>query len=1281
MIRALILITLLLACGSPAHATPILLDGFEGEDGASGTAKDCFGWSDTGTDSTIALITQGGGDHTHNATNGGDASSQRAYKLAPATGVAAYLRRATNIGSYARLAVGAALHLGTAPSSGNVRGALGLVLADATLGCNARLNSSSTLDLYYANTLLGTGATVLYEKSCTTQVLQGCSGSGCPTGDSCAASCASGGTGCFHPTVEVSEDNQTAESAACELWVGGHRDVTATVSVVTQPIVNVQFGASDTATGTYTAWIDDVVLDPSGRTGPGYLVRSVPASDGTTLQWGVNSCTAHYGCTNDYGTGSYTFDSSSQVKSQKAQSDDIASFTPAPSWTCAGCTVTGVDFVFYGATASGGSSYVPRVIPMSCPTPSTCTLGTTSPTFSLSANTTNRELFRYFAPRGATSAWGKTSLAQMGLRLVMGAADAFTQIRALIAYTHIRRPDAPLPITLADHNKGSEDGKIVLYGIGDSVTSYETTLASVCSGGSGSGTTICSQEDYCDWATTGDKPQGGCLGSSAAEKNAGCQTCANRRGEFNSGAGYACGPNNQNDNNQVPSKPTCDLCGANDGATTAGCCTTMGCLGGLTNCCDGDKSVSCSTDSQCLLGNCSTCSNVDCTSQTPADTCVDACPDTATSVGTCPVGRTTWVEWLSETTGADVIAACGHGGETSTAAAANFSSVLDGAYWGCQLVRGSGQCLCASSADCDGGTCSGNRCTSGAKSSCTAATECGPTYFICATAPPDIIIDMHGFNDILFATLSAPTCTGPYASISSLSDSGKLCHPASRTLCLKKSDCSGVAADADCWGFRTGAGYTDRYCGAEGVSGFEPWIRGNCTSWLPLCNTSAECPLAGMTCFSPDGTAALNQPTWARQEGFCGCTADAQCLAGYKCAGFAASISECATDGSLTCLCRKSCTDDAGCGGVTGACANRGDGTLVCKGACDAPSDSQTCSTDADCARSLQDLILATYPNVQRDWTGVCTGGKCHCTGPPLCAGACQRGKCQQTLTTCSTDADCLDAPVCGRQHAQAYSSYGHTYALGQYQLMQQTIDNLGESTPPLLYISTLPDLKTATCGLARPDGPGYISGLATHVTHTMRSVDPRRAFARASRAATHTDDVHLDAFGGSLVGDAISEQVNAVRTCAHGMCLGPGETEGLSCGATADCAGGRTCTFGSWASPQRYCRNNDGTWPTSGCVEDPTACACTDGSGCSVTQSCALRPCTCDCRTDAECINWFGSGTKCCSGACVTTASCGSGTSACQTAYGAGFACTSGVCKNGAADACPAGGDACNAE
>ncbi len=1277
--RALAVLLALLVAPASVWGVDLFLSGGDVVDTASGTGTDSLDFDEEGTaneDEDIRVQTA----LRHKTSNGGHDSSQFTFRVDAASGEAAYYRLLTNASCTAastpfacctgsktgscpttisgtRLCVGWNLHVGASPPSGDrrhveIRYDSDLDGAPDASGCIATLQNDrdivvSVVDTSAPNTF-GTAAVVTGERHCSDNALTSCTqNSECASG-SCLTCDTANGTGCYFAGLELCETHFGA-TMACDLWVNGRRVVSGGSGkpVVPQgPIQDVWIGATGTESETLPAYFDDVVLNNSDRARLGFVARTVPSDDGDVVAWGVAGCStgAEYACIDDYNVSSFLLgtDETTTNKKNKAETFDGTS----PDVSVGSLTVSSVESVLVGQPGTSSTvRYLTHEL-LVCPTPTTC--ANTSPvTFLVEPLTaTSRVLSRVLAttsPVVGAPTWNNANLPALGVRYATTnqypGGGVFIDIEAALHYIRAVRPDAPQRVTLRDQNKGPDDGKVMIASFGDSTNAGTQSLQ--CQGGVGAGT-LCAFQDYCPNVNdeTRDHPTGGCLGVDAV-----CQTCQLRRLEFNGGAGYPCGPNNDS--------ATCNL------GTCAGE-STGGCGDGLDGTCSGDDSVLCSCDSDCNLGNCDTCSNANCASQTPASTCVDSCPG-----GECPTARAGWGDYIAS--GADGVVRCGVGGISSLtlASASYWPKLIELAQVDCVLVAGTatGVCRCGTNADCDGttgggtcaaGTCSGgactydatvsctvnadcNRCTAGdpQRVECTAANSC-QTPYLCDLPNADYISLLIGYNDLTGG--HAPRCQTWEAAAVAVCADDCVDMP-----CAGDADCSVVSSASKCYG--------EFFTGTDNVGCYSKLgiLTPSCTMSNAPCKVSGDCPIAGQSCLGGN----LGDAHLPGTFGICTCTIGAgECPLGHICKNGAASSGEG--------FCWKTCTVNGDCG-TNGICAAGG----YCQGICSCPEDAcpgakcqtggTTCDNDIDC---LPNVVLGQGQSAGYTWTfsPSCDlgTGKCKCTGPNRCR----------------------TYPDCQKQYAEQARVQGHWFTLQWIQSMQDQVAALSESDGrPLILVNTLPGLGLESynqqpareCTLLRTDGEQLLAKIAGHLLadpgRFPHVVDARRAGHRLPRTVAFTDDVHFTPRLSEVVGGANTTYLDSLNTCG----VGARET----------------------AAPQRYCRHTDDRWKTcaggsnagKSCAVDGdcpsstcsvAAAPCTTSADCTGTQTCQLRSCVCACGHTNECVNWFGSGHSCVSGTCQK-----SGTDSCA-AVGSGT-CSSGVCSSGCPDS--ASGDACRVE
>ena len=1183
----------------------------------------------------------GTGNCEHNGTNGGDPTvngSLFTFFANPGSGQNCYLSLRTPVRPLAKaqLAAGFNLRVVTPPT---VARTIYQVQEDLNgdgigdqVGCFLKLNPDRTLSVYYRTTatLYGTSGEKVQVNSCgagaglPADPLTPCTvGSDCPSG--VCGSCSSTGAGCFWGAIEVVQTNSpstTGDRVFCDLWFGGRH----TINVGSKPIpsgalaliADAKLGLTDAEASSALLYVDDYVLDDSTRAHIGYVSRTVPAADGPTNQWNGTS-SARYANVNDYGTGAAVYDGALLQTSKVSRAAQFSAMAPAVD--PGALRAIAVESVILGSTSSTAGTRQLRQNLLICDSTSSCSAVSLNHLFTLATDTSDHLLDAFVqttTPTGA--AWSASSLARAGLELATTAATTYTSgartnVGAVALYVRVERPDAPLKITAKDHNLGKtctcatdadcgaganpgdckkqrcgqigarssctqdsdcaagqtcadDDGLLTVYGIGDSTAG--ATVSSTCQGGTQAGVP-CSEPDYCSRYDTKDRPTGGC-----GAVNAMCQTCAGggsstnggRQLDFNRGVGYACGPNNGGQ--------TCNL----------GSCTAT-CDSGVGSCCTGDTTVTCSASADCDLGLCDTCTNADCTSQTPQSTCIASCPgDAARNIapGLCPTARAAWPDLLEGKMGADVIARCGQGSETTIGLrTVRWPGLIIGReaqLQTCFAIVGHGRCACTPNgpnvADCGAsGVCTNGVCTSGlgTRTICTLSSACA-TGRVCALPPPDYLLVAEHINDTSSAAFS-PSCTGWESG--RLLAPGEICDfcntgdPNRGPTCLQDADCtgfSGYPADSQCIGRVSGLwteGCADNILNAVALdTGATQISLGLCLERASKCRTDLNCPTYGGLSQTCDGGSA----TGLRAAGVCTCSQDSNCAGGFKCVG---------ASGHKTC--RQACASDAACGTGTppGGCvtvsAALHDGattTTVCGGRCTCPSDARSCSTDRECYSGIESFPPQTVSiRVQ----GTCVAGKCTCTG----------------YNTCENE------PTCRPQFATWQGGHGHFLALDNFRAMQAMIANFNDPTPPHAVFATHPEANYTpaeeSCGFLWTD-KAYLGKVAGHLLADAATfpyvVDLRGIAAGGLWQTARVDPAHLNPSGADAAyAQPFADYLNALNVCATGS---------------------RTTS-----KAQPYCQATaTGTY---------TSTACASGSSCGLGQVCVAKPCT----TNGDCNSGTG--------------------------------------------------------
>lgn len=642
-----------------------------------------------------------------------------------------------------------------------------------------------------------------------------------------------------------------------------------------------------------------------------------------------------------------------------------------------------------------------------------------------------------------------------------------------------------------------------------------------------------------------------------------------------------------------------------------------------TGLCSANTAVPCAIDADCnnLGGSCETTA-----------TCVEACPG-----GSCP-GHGGWGANVQGLIAADIILVCSVGGETSQYNVSNRLLItMQGEDGYCSAIQGTGQCGCTSGADCDSGTCTSGRCVGGADGACqdnlgcktcTLDSHCGTGAYCregrcaCRFPPVDALAMLEGVNDTL--EVPAAECNEVDAVRAPLYDNGGLCDACASTPCINDTTCtSAIGQGSWCAGYNATVGPDDPcVANSTGVQ---------CTAAITPCRVSSDCP-AGLS-----QTCSVNLPTAVGKPGRCQCAADGNCPAGYTCEGS---------------ICRNDCTTaDSQCvtqgTPFTGVCDTAAD---ACKGRCTCPCEATPCTTAADC-----EIRTGIVNPLGPTWTnrGECVAGRCRGCGFALCVN------------------DPSTAYTRSQTIPQAMSRH---FGL-QYQTAQAAADLFGGSDGgPLIIAGMHPRYygnKDEGCGPFTWAHPVILESGNWWVRNNMPYVfDLGPAFDRRPVQTTYTAIVHFQDPANILAGEILAERVNALNTCAAGMCLLPGQEVGPACGADADCTGGATCYLAQ-ATPSRYCRNANGTWDASA---DP--CSATDP--CTAPETCELRPCRCTCTTTKDCQDWFGASAACTGSPLRCTIAAAD---ACTTVYGASYTCdtTSKKCETtGNADICTATLDVC---
>jgi hypothetical protein len=1249
-----------------ASGAIVWMSSLEGPDsGTLGTSADSLECTVTqpGSDASAGLddLTASPVAVPHNGRNGGHATSRLTFRVNTTSGNAGYCEVGANTactGSGTPYACCTGSGTGSCAFAGLTQGAIGwhmhqngtpavayiaaevLETSSRTRGCFARVNTDRTLTVCYNDCAtganFGTTAATLRRDFCTggacttdadcspdkglcdttagtcSNVTRACAAAtqatDCPSGQTCATCSTTTGHGCYHPGLELVQVNQGSR-LLCELWMDGQKVISgAPTALAPGAITAFRFGHTNGAAGTVVASFDDIVITSDDRAGYGYVAAVMPTSDGPEMTCVADTCgggSTMERCVDDWENGS-TYDGTGLQGTMQCRSGKVGTFSRLRDGSGNGInpgqlSVPAVQTVVAGRTggndtAASGYGIFTRLL--LCSAVGTCEHQSASEHESVVPfqTSTHREIDRALyatTPDAAATTWNAETLSRLGIRIRATAPDdSHLRVGALTAYVRVRRPDQPPPITLRDHDLGPNDGVVTVCTNGDSTNGG--TFSVTCQGGANAGA-ACSQDSYCaDFYATRDKPFGGCDATDAV-----CQTCQNRRAEFGGGAGYPCGPNNQTSS------------GVN------GTCNLGTCSGGF---CTGDTSVACpGGDGDCDLGNCDTCSNADCTSQTPASTCIESCPD-----GVCPTNRTAWGDFLTGTTcpdgsacsiGADNIIRSAVGSETSTTFASGRDMLLlqGRDLWAVALTGSGGSCECSTGADCgSGGACTNGLCTAGDanKVACQSSVTCNiPGGLYCRLPQCDYVIWWEGINDTV-SYGGNPDCTGVLGVRGdSAVDNGTCNLGCPRMACLADSTCTtDRAADSECIAgqYLSGLRAGDPCTQSNSVSG-------TCSVQTQSCNVTADCP-ASFTCTG--GTP--NAPT---HTGYCDCGADADpgpCSL-YDGGGL--------TFACRANVCRRKCTADNQCG--TGLTCPAGS-PRVCQGRCTCPCDSDdipgfpnadNCTTDADCTpRTISDAFLS------RAYQGSCIEGKCRCCGSVSCRDG-----------TCDAQAD--------RWQGQ----HGHHVlldAIAQIKANMAALNTGDTDGGPVWIWSTLSPTNEPECSMTH--GPvrdqTYVHKVNQHLL-TDTTTYPHvldmagcEAMSGYAKADLYEDNVHPGTLLAAILGGCAVQKTQSLNVCA-------------------------TQAGTPWSTAQRYCRSNAGAWTTR---------TCTENASCRAQEVCAIRGCgTCTCSGASDCA---ASGGTCTSGQCVAG-------DAARTACTKDDDCASGkTCTFDDAN-CPASGDSCNEE
>lgn len=1272
MTRALLLLVLLAAM--PSRATHVFVSGADGAD-LNTTNTDSLEFEACGdlacstgpsTDGDIDLSTT----TPHDGTNGGSTTSKWAVVSAPgAASRVAYYRR-VGLGPYAAASFGVSVYVQTAPSAGTSGLLAAIVEDDGDFGCGVLLDSARQLTLVYAGgpslgscpcgaeqacvqgeckLMWGTGAIadpILAATSCSTDRTVPCaSASDCPSPGS--ASC----NGQYYAGVDILQTRHNATSVQCDLKVDGRVLFSGTIKTTATAIVgNVVGFASAALPGgtpnrTWTVRLDDFVLDsPSTateRAGWGYIDLAVPNAAPNPKTWGFrsgNSCSSsvHLPCVTDYATSPFTYyspnDNNLVETDTVNEAEEFGTQTAIPI-PAAGLSVASFSLVAFGSTNANSGTRDLRIGLRFGDAGGALSSSAMTTVHTGAGNQTPRELLRHLvtaAPVAGSSALAPW-LNATGVRIESGPAiNAMLRVGALATYVAVRRPDPIGQPWLRDHNAGTEDGKVTLAFIADSLGS--ATVSVTCVGGTNVGQT-CTYQGYASWDEIGvgfrDLPIGGCGSTAeftsgtctAANTNDVCdqrvKTCLRYRAYFNSGAGLRC------DNGSGGyATGACDL------TCTAGFCANA----------DTTTAIACTTEADCDFGDGDGVDeSTDCDT---AATCIENCPGSY-----CPVSLAGWQAKVPDEIPADAMIQCTQGGESSAEMVRNrFDGIVQGAHATCSALTGSGACQCTAgtaAADCgSGGTCTDGVCTAGdaARLACTANSGCNTgAGRLCQFPRPDYLLMAEWVNDAYLSNTDSrqaighdPACTGWYSHAYRTFNKGSqpfINQPqagcptwgtgpftAAVTPCTRDADCTAaVSSDSTCdVGWSLGSGTTSAGCVTT-----EPLL-GSTTCSV----ASMPCGPVGTTCGGASGGGGTvcggdDAGTTTVSEGLCRCTSNAGCPSGWSCVGDSGRK-----------LCRKNCATDGDCNASrSSACADV-DGTKVCQGRCTIPAASMSCTQDSDCAPPGGTILTTRWADfLDLKAHGTCNpgSGKCWCTGPVMigdagemtggcsCSadGDCPSGTCDTTRKVCAsgTRAACERDKQCARGHrclrcSDQYRMWHPHHALPGMMTreMVRRIDALGDATPPVLVIGGIPmPFGLTPFGVSVDDLNGNFAGVFYDRNYNWSVMDrvldtgfPKRRTwdyrlpggfddLRMARPC-HIDAVHLTGLCTSEIADEVAAPLKRMN-----VCVAPASNY-----------------YG--VDPQFYCRNADLTFTSTACATDTD---CPSGKRCF--------PRRCD-QNDANC-------------------------------------------------------------
>lgn len=811
----------------------------------------------------------------------------------------------------------------------------------------------------------------------------------CPSSQTCSECTAATGVGCYFPHICLIQ-----KGGQVNLTWNDRQVVTGAISpnyMIGQGVVHeADWGVLNAlnTSGQLTANMNALSLWNDAAVVWGFVHPVVPASglvDTWTAETSGGGCTAttRWGCVDDPGVSPYTITGGDYFNTAKAnRTEAFATMTPTFIVPTGG-DIAGVDYAIVGGSNDDNTKV--RSVRLGagiCPegaVVASCAF-TSSSYAAVDNNVSTPTQWARISPTrppDGTQSW--SPYADVLATRVQTNSTNTGQVRAeaMAANVYVARPLAQLPITIADHDVGSNDGQITLCSNGNSQNN--DTLAKHCVGVPGGEDITCSQDTYCctdgsSSCSTHDLPVGGCqLGGHE------CETCSLRKGEFGGGAGFPCGPNN--------GSQTCDLgaCSANTPGTASGTCADA-------------PEVTCdctSTGGGCLypcsMGTCSGCSNADCSGECTAGNvcgtgyCLESCPG-----GECPP-HTAMGTYLANFVGADNVITYALGGETNDGGYARLPDMLAGNCTSLNrgiVTSGTAYCGCDANADCGtSGNCdiTSHVCLSGGSATCTACGQCISSRD-CQFPDCDLLVQIdEAVNDCFLGGNQSggtnPNCQG-FGSLSwTTSGMCSECSAATRD-CFADATCvSGRGANSECLlGYYVNGTAAGDLC-AEYYPGNPAFFvsASFCSIDTSRCYVDADCVIAdraetnNRTCVQPpDGTA-----------GYCACASDADCPQNYQ--GNAAMDYKC-SDG----VCTLSCASSANCDGQT--C---GGTPQVCTRHCTCPSDSTSgtmpdfpntsdCTHNDQCVKTISTGMTGSLNPADTPYNesaGLCIAGDCKCSG------------------------------------------------------------------------------------------------------------------------------------------------------------------------------------------------------------------------------------------------------------------------------------------------------------